>query len=121
MKKLKCKLERRICDILSAVALWCEGKGCFRASTLYRFPLSDLYYVEVTKLGTVEFEYRVKLREKDYGDLMETTLRYDIFRRDVPMQKAYSIVRIDVLHSIDNIPALKTLKTKLYEAARKKG
>ena len=121
MKKLKDRLKRKICDVLSVAALWCEGRGCFKVSANYQTPLCDSYFVEVTNLTSgVVFQYRVLLKKMGEGCLINVILRYDIFRKDVPFQKAYTIEDINVLSIIDNIPSLKKVLNELHEATRKK-
>jgi len=119
MKKLKGKLTRRITDILSALVLWCDGRGCFKVSTQYRFQISDNFFLDITKgMGTV-FSYYVILKEEGWA-VLDTTLDYDIFRKDVPIQRAYTAKGTRVNGEIDNIPGLKNLLGKLNEEIRKK-
>ena len=106
MKKLKYRLERKVTDIISAYVLWCDGSGSFKVSSQYRFPISDKLIIDVTK--NIGLSYHVLL--KKYGDtIIDTTLDYDIYRKDVPFQKAYTLKGIRIAGDIDNIPRLKEL------------
>ena len=119
MKKLKGRLTRKITNILSALVLWCDGRGCFKVSTQYRFSLSDNIFLDITKgMGTV-FSYHVILKEGGWT-VLDTTLDYDIFRKDVPIHKAYTAKGTRVNGGIDNITGLKNLLGKLNEEIRKK-
>ena len=119
MKKLKGRLTRKITDILSALVLWCDGRGCFKVSTQYRFSLSDNFFLDITKgMGTV-FSYHVILKEGGWA-VLDTTLDYDIFRKDVPIQRAYTAKGTRVRRAEDNITGLKNLLGKLNEEIRKK-
>ncbi len=119
MKKLKGKLTRRITDILSALVLWCDGRGCFKVSTQYQFSFSDNFFLDITKGSGIVFSYHVILKERGWA-VLDTTLDYDIFRKDVPIQKAYTAKGIRVSEGIDNITGLKNLLGKLNEEIRKK-
>jgi hypothetical protein len=119
MKKLKEKLTRRITDILSALVLWCDGKGCFKVSSQYRFSLSDNFFLDITKeMGTV-FSYHVILKEGGWA-VLDTTLDYDMFLKDVPIQRAYTTKGTRVIEGINNIAGLKNLLGQLNEEIRKK-
>ena len=119
MKKLKGRLTRKITDILSALVLWCDGRGCFKVSTQYRSSLSDNFFLDITKGMSTVFSYHVILREKGWA-VLDTTLDYDIFRKDVPIQRAYTAKGTRVTGEIDNIVGLKNLLGKLNEEIRKK-
>jgi hypothetical protein len=119
MKKLKGRLTRKITDILSALVLWCDGKGCFKVSSQYRFQVSDIFFLGITKdMGTV-FSYHFIL-ENRWVVILETTLRYNIFRKDVPIQRAYTTKGTRIDGGIDNITGLKKLLGELNEEIRKK-
>jgi hypothetical protein len=90
MKKLKCRLERRICDILSAIILWCDGRGCFKISSLYRFSISERFFLEIGKEVGPFFSYLIVLKREGIPEL-QGTIVYDIMRKDVPIQRAYTI------------------------------
>ena len=116
MKKLKGRLTRKITDILSALVLWCDGRGCFKVSTQYRFPIPNNFFLDITKeMGTLS--YHVVLKEGGWA-ILDTTLDYDIFRKDVPFQRAYTAKGIRVQRGIDNITGLKNLLGKLNEEIR---
>lgn len=119
MKKLKGRLTRRITDILSALVLWCDGRGCFKISTQYRFPVSDNFFLDITKGMNTVFSYHVILEERGWT-ILDTTLDYDIFRKDVPIQRAYTAKGTRVKGGVDNITGLKNLLGKLNEEIRKK-
>lgn len=106
MKKLRGRLIRKITDIISAYILWCDGSGSFKVSSQYRFPISDKFIIDVTK--NIGLSYHVLLKE--YGDtIIDTTLDYDIYQKDVPFQKAYTTKGIRIKGGVDNIPRLKEL------------
>ena len=69
-------------------------------------------------MGTV-FSYHVILNEGGWA-VLDTTLDYDIFRKDVPIQRAYTAKETRVNGGIDNIAGLKNLLGKLNEEIRKK-
>jgi hypothetical protein len=74
--------------------------------------------LDITKaMGTV-FSYNVILKEGGWTVLV-TTLDYDIFRKDVPIQKAYTAKGTRVTGEIDNITGLKNLLGQLNEEIRK--
>lgn len=117
MKKLKYRLERKITDIISAYVLWCDGSGSFKVSSQYRFPISDKFIIDVTK--NMGLSYHVLL--KKYGDtIIDTTLDYDIYQKDVPFQKAYTTKGTRIAGEIDNIVGLKgVLEQMRNETIRK--
>lgn len=88
-EKFKRRLERKICDVLSAVTLFCDGRGFFRISNLYRFPYSEIFFIEIEKSS--EFNYYVVLRESG-KKILETTLTYNLFQKNIPFQKAYTTI-----------------------------
>ena len=106
MKKLKYRLEKRIANIISAAILYCEGKGCFKISSAYRFPVSEHFILDITKQVGISFSYHVILK-KEGITIMDTLLDYNIFRKDVPIQRAYTLKCTRILGEIDNVPGLK--------------
>ena len=106
MKKLKYRLEKRIANIISAAILYCEGKGYFKISSAYRFPVSEHFILDITKQIGISFSYHVILK-KEGITIMDTLFDYDIFRKDVPIQRAYTLKCTRIMGEIDNIVGLK--------------
>lgn len=114
MKKLKNKLERKICNILSSVALYCEGRKCFNMSNLYCIPLSNRFFVEIKKHSDICFNYYITLK-REGSILMGVILEYDLYRKDVPIQRAYHINGISISESVNNIIQLENILEQLKE------
>ena len=75
--------------------------------------------MDITKGMSAVFSYHVILKEGGWA-VLDTTLDYDIFRKDVPIQKAYTAKGTRVSGEIDNITGLKNLLGQLNEEIRKK-
>lgn len=116
MKKLKKRLERNITNILSNAVLFCDGKGCFRVSAQYRFPLTKQhFFLDITKNNnSIVFSYHVILC---YGKciMMDTTLDYNIYEKDIPIYQAYTAKDTRIIEEINNVPGLKRLIEKIKE------
>jgi hypothetical protein len=109
-EKFKRRLERKICDILSAVALFCDGRGFFRISNLYTFPYSEIFYIEVEKSS--ELNYNIVLRESG-KKILETALTYNLFQKDIPFQKVYTTTEFAITEEYTKINGLMSLLKKL--------
>ena len=119
MKKLKKRLERRIANIISCAILYCDGKGNFRISSQYRFPLSAHFILDITKQMGFSFSYYVILKREGMT-IMDTTIDYDIFRKDVPIYRAYTLKGTRIAGELDNIVGLKgVLEPMKNETVRK--
>lgn len=120
MKKLKTRLENRIIDLLSPIVLYCEGKGNFIISNTYRFPISEKFYLEINKRGPIEFTYQILLTS-GHDILLYAIITYDIFGEKIPIYKAYSISKLQILAEIDNIVGLKALFEQLKNEMARRG
>ena len=65
------------------------------------------------------FSYHVILKREGMT-IMDTTIDYDIFRKDVPIYRAFTLKGTIVNGGIDNITGLKNLLGELNEEIRKK-
>ena len=112
-------MERRIANIISCAILYCDGKGNFRISNSYRFPLSAHFILDITKQMGFSFSYHVILK-KEGMTIMVTTIDYNIFRKDVPIYRAYTLKGTRITKELDNIVGLKgVLEQMKNETIRK--
>ena len=119
MKKLKKRLERGIANIISCAILYCDGKGNFKISSQYRFPLSAHFILDITKQMGFSLSYYVILKREGMT-IMDTTIDYDIFRKDVPIYRAYTLKGTRIAGELDNIVGLKgVLEQMKNETIRK--
>ena len=119
MKKLKLRLERKITDIFSNIALYCEWKGYFKISNIYRFPFSDKFYIEVTKVENVLFFMFIVILKRNNYKVCEATIRYDVFS-EPQFHKAYTIINFSLLDRYNEIPELKGLLEELKNSRWKR-
>ena len=109
MKKLKKRLERRIANLMSNAILWCDGRDYFKGSNNYRLPFANTkFFIEIIKHDIPTFTYHATIT-KNGVKIMEAEFVYDIFRRDVPLQRAYELKGLYMMKELDNIPNLKLL------------
>lgn len=110
MKRLKNTLEKRICDFLSSIALLCDGKGYFKVSDTYRFFYLNGIYISIRKDKQAIYpNYEICLEGQLYIEI-----EYDIFRRDVVFQKAYTVKHKTIINpNLNKVAVLLELLEKL--------
>ena len=50
---------------------------------------------------------------------MDTILDYDIFKKDVPIYRAYTLKETRIIGELDNVVGLKGILEQIYEETRK--
>ena len=50
---------------------------------------------------------------------MDTILDYDIFRKDVPIYRAYTLKETRIIGELDNVAGLKGILEQMHEETRK--
>jgi hypothetical protein len=118
LKKLKGRLIRKIANVISCAILYCDGKGYFKISNVYRFPLSTHFFLDITKNMGFSFSYHVILKREGLT-IMDTILDYDIFRKDVPIYRAYTLKETRIIGELDNVAGLKGILKQMYEETGK--
>lgn len=112
MKKLKLTLKRKICNILSAYALFCDGKGYFKLSSSFGFPINEDMRIDISKESgfSYQFEIRQGWRKRK---IISASITYNIFSKDIPIQRSYTITKFNIVDELNNIKELKMILEKM--------
>lgn len=118
MKKIKLTLKRKICDILSAYALFCDGKGFFKLSSSFGFPINEDVRIDISKESGFSYQFKIRIKWKI---ILSVYITYNIFRADVPIQKSYTIIIFDIEKEYNSVQGLKKLLEMIYLNKNKVG